>query len=240
MTHPLAKENCVVCSGTGKIQIPTKNAPPKERLCACTIEGNINRKLEYAWKGLSKGSPIKDCPLVEFVKKNLWVTAETGWLRNHLRHVAVRQPLSWRFKIITDKELIAAWLATAALAGVDIFDKEAFEIMASKFSIEDLVQPYDLVVLRLGVKMARNSALPEVLMEALSLREHLDLPTWVWDQPTKPLGEGHRCFSMEVFSELQRWDRINGYRRSNISRKKEITPNRARGVRTLSQERSKK
>lgn len=212
MKHPLADPNCPHCKGLGQVRIPMKGKPPKSRLCECTYLGLMNRKLENTWQGLSKVRPIKESPMFPYVDKKVWLTSEPNWLFLHLRHIVTRQPLEWTVKVITDKELMAAWLATAALAGVDILDKEAFEVTTRKLSIEDLVEPYDLVILRLGVKMARNSAMPEVLMEALSLREHLNKATWVWDQPTRSLGEGHRCWSLEVQDELSRYERINTVR----------------------------
>ena len=212
MKHPLADPNCPICKGFGQVRVPMKGKPPKSRLCECTYIGQMNRKLENTWKGLSNVPPIKESALSEYKNKNVWVTAEPKWLAHQLRYVVTRNPLNWKVKVITDKELMAAWLATAALAGVDILDKEAFEVTTYKLSIEDLVQPYDLVILRLGVKMARNSAMPEVLMEALALREHLEKPTWVWDQPNRSLTEGHRCWSLEVQDELNRYVRLNTLR----------------------------
>lgn len=256
MNHPLANPNCPDCNGRGKIKVPMKNKPPKERLCQCTYIGQMNRKLENTWQGLSKISPIQESPLLEYIDKRVWLTAEPTWLMSNLRHLVTRQPLEWKVKVITDKELMAAWLATAALAGVDILDKEAFEVTTYKLSIEDLVQPYDLVILRLGVKMARNSAMPEVLMEALALREHLEKATWVWDQPTRSLGEGHRCWSLEVQDELSRYERVKNTRSAAFSTapKKQRTfevsdvgtvqtpssKRKVRGVRTLSQDMRRK
>jgi len=246
--HPLANPKCPDCGGVGQIRVPMKGKPPKSRLCECTYLGLMNKKLENTWQGLSKIRPINESPLLPYVDKKVWLTSDPNWLLLHLRHVVARQPLEWKVKVITDKELMAAWLATAALAGVDILDKEAFEVTTYKLSIEDLVQPYDLVVLRLGVKMARNSAMPEVLMEALSLRDHLNKATWVWDQPTRALTEGHRCWSLEVQDELSRYERINTARQqttlssqttrafsiSDGSPKKTNKTRKTRVVRTLS------
>jgi len=245
MNHPLANPNCKHCGGYGKLKIPMKNKPPKERMCECTYIGLMNRKLENTWEGLSSAPPIKESPLVSYIDKKMWLTAEPNWLVTHLRHIVTKQPLAWKVKVITDKELMAAWLATAALAGIDILDKEAFEVTTHKLSIEDLVQPYDLVILRLGVKMARNSAMPEVLMEALALRDHLKKATWVWDQQKRPLVEGHRCWSLEVQDELSRYERVNTVRQNSFSissgapkgqKPRQTRQRGTRTVRTLSQD----
>ena len=207
-THPYAKKDCQKCFGSGKVRILVKNGPPKEKMCECTLTKRLLANADRGWAGISKAPVVKSSQLMDYKDKSLWVTAEPNYMKANLRHIAIRQPLSWRFMVVTDKELMAAWLATAALAGVDLFDKEAYEISANKFSIEDLIQPYDLVVIRLGVKNARNSAMAEVLLEALALRQHLEKPVWVWDQPSRPLTEGHLCWSMAVRLELAKWQHL--------------------------------
>jgi hypothetical protein len=75
-----------------------------------------------------------------------------------------------------------------------------------KATLVDLVDPPDLLVIRLGVKSARNSAMPEVLLEALAHRSHVGKPTWICDQPTKKLDPSHISFSPDVADFLRGWD----------------------------------
>lgn len=247
-THPHANPKCRLCKGTGKVRIKTDNAPPKERMCNCTIASRLLKNADNGWYGVSSAPKVSESPLSDLTEDNVWVTGEMDWMKAHVRHVAIRKPLSWRYKVITDKELMASWLATAALAGVDILDKEAFEVTTAKLSIEDLVQPYDLVIIRLGVKAARNSAMPEVLLEALALREHLEKATWVWDQPSRPLHEGHRCWSMQVQVELDSWTRVrhNGVAKVSTPLVEDLTPTLSmprkprNAIRTLSSSTRKK
>lgn len=251
MIHPHANPKCKMCKGTGKVRVKMNNSPPKERLCDCTIASRLLQNADRGWYGVSSAPKVAESPLSDLTESNVWLTGDINWMKAHVRHIAIRKPLSWRFKVITDKELMASWLATAALAGVDILDKEAYEVTTAKLSIEDLVQPYDLVVIRLGVKAARNTAMPEVLLEALALRDHLEKPTWVWDQPHRPLVEGHRCWSMQVQCELNSWARVryNGVARvssplvedltDTLSIPKRTTMNRPK-VRTLSSSTRKK
>ena len=247
MIHPHAKPDCPHCKGLGKIRLKNKNAPPKEKLCDCTIASRTLKNADNGWYGVSSAPKVLESPLSDLTETNVWITGGVDWMKAHVRHLAIRKPLSWKYKVVTDKELMASWLATAALAGVDILDKEAFEVTTAKLSIEDLVQPYDLVIIRLGVKSARNSAMPEVLLEALALREHLETATWVWDQPHRPFHEGHRCWSMNVQVELSSWERIrhNGVARVGSPLVDDLTstlspkprPNR---IRTLSASTRKK
>lgn len=250
-TSPHAKPDCKMCKGTGKVRVVVgENEPPKQKVCDCTIASRLIENAERGWTGVTKGEVVKSSPLSSLTETNVYITGDLNWLKAQVRHIAIRKPLTWRYKLITDKEIMASWLATASLAGVDIIDKEAFEITTAKLSIEDLVQPYDLVIFRLGVKAARNTAMPEVLLEALALREHLELPTWVWDQPTRPLHDGHRCWSMAVELELRQWERVrmNGTVRGrstpiieDVSSLSTPTPTRkTRTMRTLSSSTTRK
>jgi len=145
-------------------------------------------------KGLSKAPPIKGTPLMEALSENLWVTAGPEFLA-HLRHVVIRQPITWSFKVISDAELVTAWLSTIALRGQEILDADAYKVSTEFVSIPDLVVPPDLVVIRMGIKVARNAAASEVLAEAINTRIHVDKPTWIWDEPHNPLGPGHLFWS---------------------------------------------
>ena len=72
-------------------------------------------------------------------------------------------------------------------------------------TVPDLVEPPDLVVVRMGIKVARNAAASEVLAEALNTRHHAGKPTWLWDGPMQPLTVGHLFHSPEVERALKGW-----------------------------------
>lgn len=167
-------------------------------------------------KGLSKAPRVEKSPLTKFLKKNLWVTAPKGWLTAHLRHVAVRQPPSWYFKVVTDSGLMTAWLASASAKGAEILDLDVSQSTIKHINLEDLVLPPKLLILRTGVKHARNVAAPEVFLEALHLRESEDLPTWVWDTPEMRLAEGHIDWSYAVDDFLSSFPHINIQTKADI------------------------
>jgi len=68
---------------------------------------DILRNVEQAMVGLSEADPIQDSPLLGREEDNLWITAGEDFM-SHLRHVGVRQPISWLFKVITDADLTTA------------------------------------------------------------------------------------------------------------------------------------
>ncbi len=181
--------------------------PPTFSRCSCAIKGDILANVEKGLKGLSAAPVVKSSPLVDRQDSSLWITAGDEFLA-HLRHIAIRQPASWSFRVVSDAELVTAWLATVALKGDDIIDADAHLVSTRYLTIPDLVVPPDLIIIRMGVKVARNVASPEVLAEALNIRYHEDKPTWVWDEPHHPLGMEHLFWSDTVSRILKPWERL--------------------------------
>jgi hypothetical protein len=72
-------------------------------------------------------------------------------------------------------------------------------------ALVDLTEPPDLLIIRVGVKITRNVATPEVLLEALQHRRHMGKFTWVVDLPEKPLMPDHISWSPQVESYMEDW-----------------------------------
>jgi hypothetical protein len=206
--------DCPHCKGEGVILVKQDDTrpmrhPPAYRRCVCVLHLDILANVKRGMPGLATAPVVKESPLLGHEHYDLWITAKIDWFKAHLRHVAIRQPPTWYFKVVSDVDLMTAWLATAALKGVEIYDADAVSVSFSHMTLVDLVVPPQLLVVRTGVKAARNSATPEVLLETLTIRESLDLPTWVWDQPHYPLDKGNITWSEEVGHWLGHWEHIS-------------------------------
>ena len=188
---------------------PDPPHPPAYTRCECVLRKDILANVERGFKGLSKALVIEKSPLLGKHGTNLRITTGHTFF-SHLRHVAVRQPATWMFKVISDAEMVTAWLATAGLGGGEILDPDAYTVSTKYMTIPDLVSPPDLVVIRMGVKVARNVAASEVLAEAINTRFHEGKPTWVWDEPAHPLDVGHLFWSDIVGRILSGWEHIGG------------------------------
>lgn len=202
---------CLHCKGDGVIAVEQDTEhrhPPSYRRCKCVLYKDIIANVERGMKGLSKAPAIKTSPLLKEKNESLWLTASPAWLCAHLRHVAIRQPPTWYFKVISDVDLMTAWLASAALKGKEILDPDAAKVSLEHLTLVDLIVPPQLLIIRVGVKAARNVATPEVLLETLIHREHLGLPTWVWDQPGWRLEGHHNAYSEDVGRYLSSWDHM--------------------------------
>jgi len=205
------KPDCKRCHGRGVVPMPEGERPPFSvgevtKPCLCTFHRDTLLNMERGWKNLTKCKPFHGSVLLDFVKKNLWATADLETLRNHLGWTAYRQGRRWRFKVTSDVALMTAWLYTAN----EIFDEEVdthrhTQEEEDRYSrIDDLVGGWDLLVIRVGVKAARNQAAPEVLLEALRIREQAGLPTWVVDSPSEPW---EVSFDQRIAEHMEMWER---------------------------------
>jgi len=211
---PPANPDCPNCKGQGMVPVDREaNTPPAVQLCKCVLHLSILKNVERGMRGLTRAAPIEKSVLLERPNENLWITAPKEWFFSHLRHVAIRNPPSWAFLVKSDADLMVAWLASAALKGHEIYDadfsREGYiPVSLAHMTLVDLIEPPDLLIIRLGIKAARNQAMPEVLMETLTHRAHLGRPSWVWDQPSNPLTTDHLCFSPLLMEFLSDWTRI--------------------------------
>lgn len=203
-------ESCKKCGGRGFYDSSSDENPvPQVTRCACTLKKDILRNVEKGWKGLTKADKVASSPLLEKVEDNCHITADDNTLKAHLRFVALRQGPDWFFKVVSDADLIVAWLASATLKGGEIFDPDANKVSTKFLTLVDLIEPPDFLVIKLGVKTANNTAMPRVLLEAINHRTHLGKVTWVVDQPTQRLNENHICYSLEVEHALRSWEQVD-------------------------------
>lgn len=208
--HMSGKADCKLCHGRGVVPKGTFAVTP----CECTVLRNLVRNVDRGWKGLINAPNLDGrSPLLDPANQgdDCWITADRPTFRTHLKHTALRMGPNWKFNVVTDAELITAWLATAGLAGMKMLDPdvmlEAAPVSLRKLTLIDMVEPPDTLIVILGVKAARNVAMPEVLLEAITLRHASGKPLWIIDQPNKPFREGHRAWSYEVQDEMGRFDR---------------------------------
>lgn len=205
--------DCPYCHGRGVVVVPEEERPPFSigevtRSCICTHRRDTLLNMERGWKGLTKVGPVAGSNLDAQTERNLWITASLHDLQKHVGRVAFDRGRHWNFKVITDVSLLSAWLYSAnEVFDADVHMHRQTAALEDRYSrIEDLVEPWDLLIIRLGVKTARNVAAPEVLLEALQIREQLGKATWIVDSPGYPLEIGHISFDDRVGEFLELWD----------------------------------
>jgi hypothetical protein len=182
--------------------------PPTFNRCDCVRHLDVLENVERGLRGLSKIGSIPSSPLLGMETKDLWITAGQEFLA-HLRHLAIRMPATWMFKVVSDAEITTSWLGSVGLQGKDVLDADAYAVSTRFVSVPDIMVPPDLVIIRMGIKKARLAPAAEVLAEALNIRLHEGKPTWLWDEPFTPLDAGHMFWSDVVGRILRPWPRLN-------------------------------
>jgi len=210
--------NCPFCRGRGVVPLTKEERPPMAigevtKICNCVLIRDVMHNLERGWKGLSKAKPIESSPLAGKHTEDLIITSSAFKLKQHVKHIAARMGPRWNFLVVSDATLMDAWLSK----GLDIYDADILGLRENdrrkldKSPIEalsELVEHPALLIICLGVKAARNSAMPEVLLETLTLRAFRDKTTWLVDQPAYPLMEGHISYSSFVGSHIESWGSV--------------------------------
>lgn len=177
--------------------------------CECVYKQDLLANVRRVWKVLLHAESVES-PLLRRTKDNLWITATDADLRRHLRYVAFRMGPRWDARVVADATLITAWLSTAKnVKDPDVLVERMKGLPSDEFlTLVDIAVPFDLLIIRLGVKAAKNREMPGVLAEAISERMHEDKPTWIVDSPVKPLKAGHVCWDDRVEELLWDWDRL--------------------------------
>ena len=200
---------CDKCGNSGFIRIISDGTtPPQSKRCDCRRKQDLAENMERGWKGLVFASRIPKTELSDVLRKNVWITATTDLFKGHFRRVAIEKGPLWRFKVLTDADLVQAWLANISMKGVEIMDndfKELDPLENDYLTLEHAAKSNKFLCIILGVKSASNKETPNVLMEVLRIRYQLNMPTWIVDQPERPLSYGHLCFSTELEFFLKQW-----------------------------------
>ena len=200
---------CKKCGGYGYTQVDGGHyGIPQAVPCECQLNRALDIQAEKAFINLSK-YPVKKSVLTGKITESLVITAEHSDFLLHLRGALHKHKRPQELvKVVSDAECMSAWLGSIKLSGMEVADPD-FQANLKVFSLSDLAEPPKLLVINTGIKMARNSAMSEVLHETLTIRQFLNKPTWVVQPPDRPIQEGHIAWSRPVEDALDGWERIS-------------------------------
>lgn len=230
---------CPKCKGKGFVY--AESMLDGGSYCECVHNILRLHNMEKIWRSLSKEKVppplLKKAPLAAYVQQNLWVTAPHFVFRQHLKAVCYRQPVDWHAHVWSDADILDAWFGTAKSSGVKIFDLDIAESRLNAIDIPSLVLPYTLVILVLGVKRLPNKETSNGVLEAISYREHENLPTWVVDQPDQSILDPHHlAYSEDLGHLLTSWKHFHLRREGTIETVKKKAPPSKRDVEELLEE----
>lgn len=201
--NPTVKNNCPKCKGRGVTYVPN-SSPPISVRCQCGLKVDLAYNMENGWRGLSKAAGVENSALLKYARSNMWITTPTPEFRNHLKFVAESMGHKWFFKVTSDSELVSIWLSKL---GNEVNDPDFYgEQIPEDTNLNRFSSIPDLLIIQLGIKVASNKETPSVVQEVVSLRYHLDKPTWVVDQPYCKLEPGHKCYSRNLIDSLSMYE----------------------------------
>ncbi len=204
----MADKNCPKCKGYGfTLTEEVYMGSPVTVQCVCMLKEALKLQCEKAWKDLSSVPVDRKSPMIGKMKENLRLIASQNELAIHLRTAILseRNPIL-NIRVVSDATLISAWLSN--VSEDNKVDPDLIRDINVR-GLEDLAEAPDLLIVRLGVKRARNSATSEVLIETIELRQHLNRATWIVEEPSKPLQEGHLAWSSALEETLNGWKIYN-------------------------------
>lgn len=223
----LCLPDCQECGGSGFIMVDT-DGPPEVVVCSNVAAMDRARNVNKGWSNLMKAESIPRSPLVGLERSNLLITADFPTFRKNLRHVALRMPTLWLFRVVTDLQILEAWFASAKVKGVALLDPDLqASVRLDALDSSDLTLPPDLLIIQLGVKTTSNKEMPKLLFEVIQARFSEDKPTWLWDQPHRPFRDGHRAYmyATEEYFEVWGLRKVNlGGSSYNVTRQPEARP----------------
>ena len=206
-------EVCRFCKGRGVVYL-VGSSPPKSVRCKCSVEKDLIYNMENGWPGLSRVPLIDDSVLLKYVESNMWITSSLPEFRNHMRFVATKMGHKFIFKVSSDSDLVNIWLSRLS----DVKDPDYSTPPEEDNNLNRFVSFPSLLVIQLGVKVASNRETPSVVQETVSLRYHLDKPTWIIDQPYNRLQDGHKAYSRQLIDHLQ----IYNYKKTQLDSEPEV------------------
>lgn len=213
MSREYADPNCPDCGGLGFIY--GESMLDGGHSCHCVMDALKLHNMERMWKSLSTAREIPGLrerpPLKSLVGFNVWITAKDVVFRAHLKALAFSKSTMWDARVITDKDLPDAWLKTAKAQGHKIYQSEIanHENQFRAMDIAELVEPSELLILKLGVMQTPNKELYSCVLETLTTRMHIGKPTWIVDQLDQRINDmSHRAYSEKLESILSHWPHV--------------------------------
>ena len=170
---------------------------PVRKPCKCNLHRTWRKRLG---DDIYYQPDIEDSPLIGRTGDNLWIKGHRALLLGHIRAAIMRQERGTMFRLrpVTDFDVREARFHSGQSV-----DEDGVAITGTTVytSVTDLMDGPHLIILYLGVHRSSNKMLPDIISEALSIREYRNAPTWV---VTPPAGfTGTPAYSKEVVAHIQ-------------------------------------
>jgi hypothetical protein len=129
-----------------------------------------------------------DLPIMNMLKKHLMVVSAWADMKAVIKGLMIANPTRY-IRITSDREIRDVYVGSKSRAARGDEEGKIYN------SLEDLMDPPDLMVLRLNELSYKNKAASGALEEAVSYRTDRDKPVWLFSDLEKPFTQGSHAYS---------------------------------------------
>lgn len=180
----MALKKCDICDGEGVIDRDGKFVE-----CKCAY---VRRLLSSMPVYIRKTQIMKEhlnLPLIKDWRKHYMITASWADMRALIKAWMIMNDKKL-LQITSDREIKEVFVGNKSRT-----DGETEYLTARYNSIEDLVDPADVLVIKFNELGYKNKAAPGALEEAINYRLDRDKITWVFNDVRRPFGNSSFCYS---------------------------------------------
>lgn len=178
--------DCKICGGVGTVDKDSKIYE-----CQCSFIKRIAAAMpSYIRKAEIQPSHLA-LPIMNQMKKHLMVVSSWADMKAVIKALIISNPKKF-IKITSDREIRDVYVGSKSRAAKGDEDGKIYN------SLEDLMDPPDLMIVRLNELSYKNKAASGALEEAVSYRTDRDRPTWLFNDMDKPFTAGSHAYSDSV------------------------------------------
>lgn len=195
-------EECAKCGGREVVE-----REGKLHECVCSFIKRVAASMPPYIRKAEVLPAHLELPIVRAIDQSVYVVATWSDMKAVIKAVMLKYP-NKLVRVTSDAEIRDVFVGSKSKASKSAdYDGEVFN------NLQDLMDPPDLMVVRLNEMAYKNKAAAGALEEALSYRLDRDKPTWVLSNLDKRFVQGSFSYSDSVAELLS-----TGYFRMNIDR----------------------
>ena len=196
---------CAKCGGLGAIE---KDGRTFE--CECSLIRRISASMPLYIRKADVQKAHMELPLLKCIRKHLMVISSWADMKAIMKILIISNPNKF-IRVSSDREIRDVYVGAKSRAAKGDDDGKIYN------SLEDLMDPPDLVIVRLNELSYKNKAASGALVEAVSYRTDRDKPIWLFNDTDKPFTNGSHAYSDSVADLIKtsfpiyRVERISSY-----------------------------
>ncbi len=191
---------CNKCGGVGVEEINGKLYE-----CQCAFIRRVAASMPHYIRRSKVLNKHLDLPLISMINKSIFVSASWNDMKAIIKLMMIKYSNKF-IKISSDAEIRDVYVGSKSKSSKsDDFNGEIYN------NLQDLMDPPDLMIIKLNEISNKNKAASGALLEALNYRLDRDKPTWAFSDTDKKFDNSSFAYSQAVASLLS-----NEYQHVNI------------------------